>query len=344
MKSLISYFEFAIEQHASDIHLVAGEVPAVRINGELKAIKDEPLSDKSLQTSVFGLLTDEQKKRYQDDLELDFAYQMDSTRFRINLHQQQGMMGLTARIIPSKIPTPEALRFEPALYDFSTMLDGLVLVVGPTGSGKSTTIASMIQSINMSRKAHIVTVEDPIEFLFTDDQCLIEQREIGVDTHSFAASLKHVLRQDPDIILVGEMRDPETIATVLTAAETGHLVFSTLHTSSAAEAVGRIVDVFEGSKQKQILVQLSSVLRGVVAQQLLPTVDGKRVVAREVLVNTPAVSNLIRENNIAQIASAMQTGAKDGMVTMEQSVKTLVKEDLIDKEVAERRIGKLRHV
>ena len=215
-----------------------------------------------------------------------------------------------------------------------------MLVVGPTGHGKSTTIASMVEEINKTRKAHIITIEDPIEFVFEDKKCLIEQREVGADTKSFAAALKHVLRQDPNVIVVGEMRDPETIATVLTAAETGHLVFSTLHTSSAAEAVERIVDVFEGPKQKQILIQLSAVLRGIVAQQLLPTVDGKRTVAREILINTPAVSNLIRENNIAQIASAMQTGLKDGMSTMENSLKQLVKDKLITKETREKRVGR----
>jgi twitching motility protein PilT len=216
--------------------------------------------------------------------------------------------------------------------------------VGPTGHGKSTTIASMVEEVNKTRKAHIITIEDPIEFVFEDKESLIEQREVGTDTKSFGAALKHVLRQDPNVIVVGEMRDPETIATVLTAAETGHLVFSTLHTSSAAEAVERIVDVFEGSKQKQILIQLASVLRGVVAQQLLPAIDGTQTVAREILVNTPAVSNLIRENNIAQIESAIQTGAKEGMITMDNSLKALVKEGLIDKEVAAKRTGRQKRL
>ena len=207
------------------------------------------------------------------------------------------------------------------------MLDGLVLVTSPTGCGKSTTLAAIIEEINKNRKAHVVTIEDPIEFLFEDKQSLIEQREIGVDINSFANALKHVLRQDPNVILVGEMRDPETIATVLTAAETGHLVLSTLHTSSAAEAIERIVDVFDGSKQKQILVQLSAVLKAVVAQQLLPAKDGGRVPAREILVNTPGVANLIKENNINQIKSAIQTGSKDGMVSMENSIKQLLKRD-----------------
>jgi len=202
----------------------------------------------------------------------------------------------------------------------------------------------VIEEINKSRKAHIITVEDPVEFLFEDKESLIEQREIGLDTKSFAEALKHVLRQDPNVILVGEMRDPETISTVLTAAETGHLVFSTLHTSSAAEAVERIVDVFEGPKQQQVLIQLSSVLRAVVAQQLIPGKDGSRVAAREILINTPSVANLIKENNIAQIKSAIQTGAKDGMITMENSLKQLEKEGLIDAEMADKRMGRQRKI
>jgi len=202
----------------------------------------------------------------------------------------------------------------------------------------------MIEEINKNRKAHIITIEDPIEFVFQDKKSLVEQREVGTDTKSFAEALKHVLRQDPNVILVGEMRDPETISTVLTAAETGHLVFSTLHTSTAAEAIERIVDVFDGSKQKQILIQLAAVLRGVVAQQLVPAKAGGRVAAREILVNTPAVSNLIRENNIAQISSIIQTGTKDGMMTMEHSLGQLVKEGMIDEEIATKRTGRQRKI
>lgn len=344
MKSIKSYFNFAIEKGASDIHLVAGEAPMVRIDGELKQLKDDKLPAKGLEEGVFGILSAEQKKKYGDSLELDFAYEVGETRFRVNIHQQDGKIGLAARVIPKVIPSPEDLRFEPILHSFTGLLDGLVLIVGPTGCGKSTTIASMIEKINQERKAHIITIEDPIEFMFEDKKSLIEQREVGADTHSFSAALKHVLRQDPNVILVGEMRDPETIATVLTAAETGHLVFSTLHTATAAEAVERIVDVFEGAKQKQVLTQLSAVLRGVVAQQLLPSETGGRVVAREILVNTPAVANLIRENNIAQIPSSMQTGAKHGMLTFENSLKQLIKEDLISEEMAESRAGRLKKV
>ncbi|MCB9798609.1 PilT/PilU family type 4a pilus ATPase [Candidatus Nomurabacteria bacterium] len=344
MKQLKSYFKAAIDNSASDLHMVAGEVPMLRIEGKLVELQDDELSDKELETALMALLSADQKRRFDEEKELDMGYEQGDARFRINLHRQRGKIAMAARLIPKDIPTPEQLRFEPALHDFTQLLDGLVLVVGPTGNGKSTTLASMIEQINQTRKSHIITVEDPVEFVFENKESLIEQREIGEDTPSFASALKHVLRQDPNVILVGEMRDPETIATVLTAAETGHLVFSTLHTSSAAEAVERIVDVFDGAKQKQILIQLGAVLRGVVAQQLLTTTDGKRVAAREILVNSPAVSNLVRENNIAQIQSAIQTGAKENMVTMENSVKALLSEGLISEETAQKRIGRQRKV
>lgn len=328
-----------MKQEASDLHLVGGELPMIRVEGELKELDDKPLSNKDLLAGISEFLTKEQQARYTEEKELDFGYAIDDVRFRVNLHQQMENVGLSARVIPSAIPTPEDLRFEPSLLEMTKLLDGLVLVTGPTGCGKTTTIASMIEEINKSRKAHIITIEDPIEFAYEDKKSLIEQREIGVDTKSFANALKYVLRQDPNVILVGEMRDPETIATVLTAAETGHLVFSTLHTPTAAEAVERIVDVFEGSKQKQILIQLSSVLRAVVAQQLLPSKDGGRVPAREILINNPAIANLVRNNEIGQIKSAIQTGAKDGMETMENSLKKLVKEGWVTEEVAEKRMG-----
>lgn len=344
MKQLKSYFKAAIDNGASDLHLVSGEIPMLRIQGNLVELQDAALPGKELETALLGLLNTNQKKKFDEHKELDMSYEQGDVRFRVNLHRQRGQVAMAARLIPSEIPSPEQLRFEPALHEFTGLLDGLVLCVGPTGNGKSTTLAAMIEEINKTRKSHIITIEDPIEFVFDNQQSLIEQREIGEDTPSFASALKHVLRQDPNVILVGEMRDPETIATVLTAAETGHLVFSTLHTSSAAEAVERIVDVFEGAKQKQILIQLGAVLRGVVAQQLLPTTDGNRVAAREILVNTPAVSNLIRENNIAQIQSAIQTGAKENMVTMENAVKNLLQEGLITEETATKRIGRQRKV
>lgn len=335
MKSIGSYFKAAIEAGASDIHLIAGEQPTMRIDGKLQAIEESELPSGELEKAITGLMSAEQKNQFEEQQDLDMGYESGGSRFRLNIHMQQGGIGLAARYIPADIPTPADLALSETIQAFAGKKDGLVLLVGPTGSGKSTTIASLVESINQTRKAHVVTIEDPIEFMFEDKEAVIEQREVGIDTPTFASALKHVLRQDPDVIVVGEMRDPETIATVLTAAETGHLVFSTLHTSSTAEAIERIVDVFEGAKQKQILIQLGAVLRGVVAQVLLPKAGGGRVAAREVLVNTPAVGNLIRENNIAQIKSVLQTNAKDGMIPMEVAVKELVKDKLVEKEVAE---------
>ncbi len=344
MKPLSYYFDHAIKEGASDLHLVAHERPVIRVQGELVPIAETVLGEKELETAVLAILDSSEKKRFDVEHDLDFGYTYKQVRFRINIHRQEESMGLSARLVPTDIPTAETLRFEEPVYQATKLIDGLVLVVGPTGNGKSTTIARMVEEINASRNAHIITIEDPIEFVFESKKSLIEQRELGGDTPSFASALKHVLRQDPNIIMVGEMRDPETIATALTAAETGHVVFSTLHTSSAAEAIERIVDVFEGPKQKQVLIQLSSVLRLVIAQQLLPGVNNARIVAREILVNTPAVANLIRENNIAQMASAIQTGAKNGMITMEQSVKLLYKEGLISEETANNRMGRDRRI
>jgi len=338
------YFQQAIKEDASDLHLVGGELPSLRFEGELRPIEKEKLNSEDLEQSLLKILNKEQQEKYKNNKELDFAYEVNDTRFRVNLHQQTGEIGMSARLIPKEIPSPADLHFESTLMEIPKLLDGLVLVTGPTGCGKSTTIASIVEEINKTRKTHIITIEDPIEFLFADKKSLIEQREVGIDTKSFANALKHVLRQDPDIIFIGEMRDPETIATALTAAETGHLVFSTLHTNSAAEAVERIVDVFDGARQKQVLTQLSAVLRFVVAQQLVPSKDGGRVPAREILFNNSAIANLIRENHIAQINSAIQTGAKDGMLTMENSLKNLLKEDWIDKTVFENRSAKTKKV
>lgn len=344
MLNIKTLFAHTIEKGGSDLHLVGNEIPFIRVEGELSPISDQPVPNKDLVTAINSILPKEMQDRYAKDQELDWAYEQDGVRFRVNIHQQVGNIGLSARLIPKDIPTPEDLRFEQPLLELPQLLDGLILVTGPTGSGKSTTIAAMVEEINKSRKSHIITIEDPIEFLFDDKQSLIEQREVGTDTHSFAEALKHVLRQDPNVIFVGEMRDPETIATVLTAAETGHLVFSTLHTNSAAEAVERIVDVFEGARQKQVLTQLAASLRAVISQQLMPGKDGGLVVAREIIINTPAVSSLIRENNIAQLKSAIQIGAKEGMLSMENSIKQLFKDGLITEETAVNRAGTRKKV
>lgn len=344
MATLATYFDTAIKSRASDIHLVGEEKPMMRIQGILTQIGVVDIPSKEVEAIIDELLSDSQKTNLHKQKDIDIGYAHGGVRFRINIHSQDGKPGIAARLIPKDIPSLDDLRIELALRDAICLLDGLVLVVGPTGHGKSTTLASMVEEINKTRKAHIITIEDPIEFVFYDKEALVEQREIGADTPSFASALKHVLRQDPDVILVGEMRDPETIATVLTAAETGHLVFSTLHTSSAAEAIERIVDVFEGAKQKQVLIQLAAVLRVVVAQQLLPTPQGTRIAAREILINTPAVSNLIRENNISQIGSVLQTNLKEGMISMKRAVEILEKDGLIDTDTAINRVGRRRKV
>lgn len=344
MLNINNYFQEAIKRDASDLHLVGEQLPRLRVERELVEIDTQPLDAKELVAAIMNILSKDQIEKYNENLDLDFGYEMDGVRFRVNLHQQEEKIGLSARLIPAAIPTPKELRFEEALLEVPNYLDGLVVITGPTGSGKSTTIASIIEEINKNRRAHIVTIEDPIEFSFEDKKSLIEQREVGIDTKSFATALKYVLRQDPNVIFVGEMRDPETIATALTAAETGHLVLSTLHTPSAAETVERIADAFDGSRQKQILIQLSSVLRLVAAQQLLPSKDGGRVPAREILVNTPAAANLIRENKVDQIQSVIQTGIKEGMVTMENSVKVLIEEGLVDEKLANKRVGRRKKI
>ncbi|MFA6485799.1 MAG: PilT/PilU family type 4a pilus ATPase [Candidatus Magasanikbacteria bacterium] len=344
MLNISSFFKEAIKRSASDLHLVGGELPMIRIEGELTNLGDKPIDNSDLSDALMALVSKAQRAQYEEFLELDFGYEIDGVRFRVNLHQQAEKIGMAARLVPAEIPSPKDLHFEEVLASVPNLLDGLVLVTGPTGCGKSTTIASIIEQINQSRKAHIMTVEDPIEFVYKDKLSLIEQREVGIDTKSFESALKYVLRQDPNVIFVGEMRDAETISTVLTAAETGHLVLSTLHTPSAAEAIERIVDVFDGSKQKQILIQLSSVLRVVIAQQLLPAKDGGRVPAREILVNTAAAANLIKENKIDQLKSVIQTGAKDGMVTMENSIAELLKEKWISDDTAGKRVGRQKKV
>lgn len=337
MKTLQSYFEFAMQNSASDVHLVSEDKPFIRKHGQLQAIEETVLPAKELEVSIFELLSKDQQEILKTELELDFGLEISGGRFRVNVHYQQGNIGLAARLIPYEIPTPEALDLPQSITDLSKLYDGLVLITGPTGSGKSTTLAALINEINKTRNAHIITIEDPIEFIFKNDKSLIEQREVGVDTKSFHEALKRALRQDPNVILVGEMRDPETISATLTAAETGHLVFSTLHTPSAAEAVERIVDVFEGFKQRQALVQLGAVLRAVIAQELVQKKGGGLVAAREVLINTPAVANLIHGNNISQIQSTMQTGAREGMVTMINALKELLKQGLIDQETFDKR-------
>lgn len=331
------YFESAIKSNASDVHLVSGNKPSLRIKGVLEAIDETILESADLEAAIFSLMPPANVEKFKKDKELDFALDIAGGHFRINLHQQEGKIGLTARMVPEKIPTPKEIGFDETLYQLSHLNQGLILVTGPSGSGKSTTLAVMIDLINKERKAHIITIEDPIEFQFKEKRSIIEQRELGRDTKSFEEALKRALRQDPNVIMVGEMRDLETVSATLTAAETGHLVLSTLHTNAAAETIERVVDMFPAHQQQQILQQLSSVLRAVISQQLLPRKDGGVVVAREILINTPAVANLIREDKIAQIPSAIQTGRSEGMITMGAAIKNLYEQGIISKQTYENR-------
>ena len=325
-----------IEGEASDLHLTAGLPPMIRVHGELRPIpRFRRLLPKDLQEMIYSILTQKQREVFEENLELDISYQLPGkARFRVNIFQQRDALGTVMRRIPFEIKDLDSLGLPPAVKEFAKLRRGLVLVTGITGSGKSTTLAGLVDIVNSERPEHIMTVEDPIEFLHRHKTSIVNQREIGADTHSFAGALKHVLRQDPDVILVGEMRDLETISSALTAAETGHLVFGTLHTQDAPQSVDRIIDVFPPHQQQQIRVQLAGTLAGVVSQQLLPTADRQgRVVAAEVLVATPAVRNLIREGKTHQIYTSMQAGGKHGMQVMDQSLAELVKKGRVTYEM-----------
>ncbi|MBU1039063.1 type IV pilus twitching motility protein PilT [Patescibacteria group bacterium] len=338
--SLEQLFSQAAEAGASDLHLVAGQPPVIRLHGALKPINEGVLNADVLQKIVYGILSPEIKTKLEKNRELDTSYQIsDGTRFRVNVFYEKGNLSLAARVIPTTIPSPEELYLPEVAQNLTKLNHGLVLVTGPTGSGKSTSIASLIEMINQQRNLNIITLEDPIEFLFESKKSLIQQRQLGTDMLSFAEGLKHVLRQDPNVIMIGEMRDLETISTTLTLAETGHLVFATLHTNNAAETIDRIVDVFPPHKQNQVRLQLSLSLQAVVSQRLLPLLAGGRRAAFEVLINNPAVANLIRENKIGQIKSVIQTSADQGMITLERSVKDLLQQGLINEEIASRHIN-----
>jgi twitching motility protein PilT len=321
----------------SDLHLSAGLAPAVRIDGDITAMPGQPCLDAlTIRALVYSVLSPGQTIAFERDRELDLSHTVEGVgRFRINVFLQQGAVGAVMRVVPFDIPQFADLGLPAAVAELAQLPRGLVLVTGPTGSGKTTTLASLINVINERRRGHIMTVEDPVEFVHRHKACIVNQREVGVDTQSFAIALKHVLRQDPDVILVGEMRDLETIGTALTAAETGHLVFGTLHTQSAAQSVDRIIDAFPGQQQQQVRSQLAMALKAVVTQQLVPSArGGRRLVASEVLVATPAISNLVREGKVHQIPSAMQAGGKYGMQTMDQSLAQLVKSGAVTMAVA----------
>ncbi|MDH5173963.1 MAG: type IV pilus twitching motility protein PilT [Elusimicrobiota bacterium] len=322
MVSIDELLQLMMEKGASDLHLTVDVPPTLRIDGELVATEYEKLQEEQCQRLIYSLLTDKQKERFESTNELDLSFGIKNVgRVRMNVFRQRGVVGASLRAIPNYFMTFEELGLPPVVFDVVKLPVGLVLVTGPTGCGKTTTLASMMNYINEHRSGHIVTVEDPIEYVHPHKSCVVNQREVGSDTSSFGAALKHVFRQDPDFILVGEMRDLETISSALTIAETGHLVFATLHTTDATQSVNRIVDVFPPYQQPQIRSQLSFVLQAVFCQRLLPRASGKgRCLAVEVLRATPAIRNMIRENKTEQIPSAMQAGGKFGMQTMNWSL------------------------
>ena len=327
---------FAVKKGASDIHLSAGYPPIIRIHGRLQRINTKPVTAEHMLKLSRELLNPEQQRVLASSKELDFAYAIPGVaRFRTNVFFQINGRSFAFRVIPEKIRSLEELGAPPGVYQLARQQEGLILVTGPTGSGKSTTLAAMIDLIDSERQAHIITIEDPVEYVYSGKNCLINQRELGPHTKSFANALRAALREDPDVILVGEMRDLETIGLALTASETGHLVLATLHTNSAAETINRVVDVFPAGQQDQIRAQFADSILGVISQRLLPTRDGKgRVAAMEVMIATPAIRNLIRERKVHQIPSAIQTGAKFEMQSMDQSLLTHIRMGKITREQA----------
>ncbi|MFH0762445.1 MAG: type IV pilus twitching motility protein PilT [Candidatus Omnitrophota bacterium] len=321
---------------ASDLHITAHEPPILRIDGALHRIESGPIEKAELKKMIYEILTNTQKELFERELELDFSLALPSLdRFRVNVHIQRGSVEAAFRRVPLDIPTAELLGLPAIIPELARRSNGLVLVTGPTGMGKTTTLATMIDLINSEREAIIVCIEDPIEFVFQNKKSIIKQREVFADTHSFAAALRHALRQDPNVIVVGEMRDLETISTALTAAETGHLVLATLHTPDAPQTIERIIDVFPPYQQQQVRLQLGDSLQGVVSQLLLPHASGKgRVLATEIMIGTPGIRNLIRESEIEQIPTMMQTGSQYGMRTMDKSLRELVQKGLITGDMA----------
>ncbi len=329
---------FTVKNKASDLHLSAGLPPLIRVNGDIRRINVEPLDHKGVHSMIYDIMNDAQRKFYEENLEVDFSFEVPNlARFRVNAYVQQRGAAAAFRTIPSKVLTLEQLNAPAIFKDLCRHPNGIVLVTGPTGSGKSTTLAAMINEINESEYGHILTIEDPIEFVHESKKCLINQREVGPHTLSFNNALRSALREDPDVILVGELRDLETIRLALTAAETGHLVFGTLHTSSAPKTVDRIIDVFPAAEKDMVRAMLSESLRAVIAQTLLKTKDGSgRVAAHEIMIGTPAIRNLIRENKVAQMYSTIQTGQNVGMQTMEQCLADLVRRNIVSEAEAQK--------
>jgi twitching motility protein PilT len=342
MATIDELFRLMVDQGASDLHITSGAPPYLRLHGNMISLNYRELSSQDVQGLIFEILSEKQKKNFVEKWELDYAYTLQGIgRFRCNIFMQRKGLGAVFRIIPEKIKTAQELNLPPSVMDVIDCEKGLILVTGPTGSGKSTTLASLIHHINSTREAHIITVEDPIEFVHPNIKSLINQREVGSHTKSFANALKAALREDPDILLVGELRDLETIALALTAAETGHIVFGTLHTNSAAKTVDRIIDVFPSGQQQQIRTMLAESLRGVIAQTLFTRADGQgRIAAYEIMRNNRAIANLIRDNKIHQIPSAMQTGSSSGMILFEKYIEDLVRKGKVSASDAKTFLGK----
>jgi len=322
-----SLLEYVVKQDASDLHLTVGVPPMVRVDGALRPIPNmPPITTTEVEKLIFSIVDDAQKEILLKDMEVDFSFAFgDVARFRANAYHQKGNMGLALRLIPTKIRSLDDLGMPAITHKFTEFPRGLVLVTGPTGSGKSTTLAAMLDEINKSRAEHIITIEDPIEYTHEHGKSVIEQREVHYDTRSFAAALRSALREDPDVVLIGEMRDLETIAAAITIAETGHLVLATLHTNNAAQSIDRMVDVFPPHQQQQIRVQLSNILQAIVSQRLLPAIGGGRLAVTEVMVANPAVRNIIREGKTHQLDAVIQTGAEEGMQTMDRALAAQVK-------------------
>lgn len=326
---------FSAKQGASDLHLSAGLPPMIRVDGDVRRVNLPPMEHKQVHGLIYEIMNDKQRRDYEEFLETDFSFEVPGVaRFRVNAFNQNRGAGAVFRTIPSRVLTLEDLGFGQVFRDISMLPRGLVLVTGPTGSGKSTTLAAMIDYVNDNRYQHILTIEDPIEFVHESKKCLVNQREVHKDTHGFSEALRSALREDPDIILVGEMRDLETIRLALTAAETGHLVFGTLHTTSAAKTIDRIVDVFPGTEKSMVRAMLSESLQAVLSQTLMKKIGGGRAAANEIMIGTPAIRNLIREDKVAQMYSAIQTGVGRGMQTMDQCLQKLVAQKVVTKEVA----------
>ena len=335
--SIDAWLEQAVKRRASDLHLAVRSQPAIRVRGAIELLAGTPTLDpEAMRSLLYGILTTEQQKRFELERQIDLTYSVPGVaRFRLNVFMEREALAAAFRVVPHELKTLEELGLPESLADLTKLPRGLVVVTGPTGSGKSTTLAAMIDEINRTRTDHIITIEDPIEFMHRHKRCIVNQREIGTDASGFGAALRAALRQDPDVILVGEMRDLETIATALTAAETGHLVFGTLHTQSASSTIDRIIDVFPGEQQDQIRAQIAGSLQGVVTQSLLPTADGQsRVAALEILIPDDAIRNLIRQAKVEQIYSYMQTGSRSGMQTLEQSLADLVLRRVVTAEEA----------